>query len=94
MFIINITYIVSMERVNEHLESHREYLSEQYRLGYFHASGRKVPRDGGVILALASSKQVLLEIIEKDPFSIHKLAKYEIIEFTPTMASEQLNFLL
>lgn len=40
-----------MDKVEEHLTAHVEYLKEQYSLNNFIASGRKVPRTGGVILS-------------------------------------------
>ncbi|MGB5990000.1 MAG: YciI family protein [Marinifilaceae bacterium] len=51
MFIISLHYKVSMDKVEEHLTAHVEYLKEQYSLNNFIASGRKVPRTGGVILS-------------------------------------------
>ena len=34
-----------------------------------------------------------MEIIESDPFKINDLADYEIIEFIPSMTSDNLEFL-
>ncbi|BDS10434.1 YciI family protein [Aureispira anguillae] len=94
MHIISITYKVSLELVDQHLEQHIEYLNEQYRLGNFHASGKKVPRTGGIILSKLSDQQELLNILAKDPFKIHDLADYELIEFIPSKTAEALKFLL
>ncbi|TDQ25665.1 YciI family protein [Tenacibaculum caenipelagi] len=94
MFIINLTYKVQLEKVDNYLNEHIEFLNEQYELGHFVASGRKVPRTGGVILSNVNSKPELEGIIEKDPFKINNLADYELIEFVPTKTSEQLSFLL
>ncbi|WP_046758713.1 YciI family protein [Kordia jejudonensis] len=93
MFIVSLTYKVSLEVVNQHLNDHIDYLNEQYKLGNFQASGRKVPRTGGVILSTVKNKQVLMEILEKDPFKIHNLASYEVIEFIPSKTSEDFSFL-
>ncbi|MGA9047227.1 YciI family protein [Sulfuricurvum sp.] len=93
MFIISLTYIKPLEEVDALLEEHVEYLKEQYRLGNFLASGRKVPRDGGIILARAVAREEIETIISLDPFYRHKIASYEITEFTPTMTSPELAFL-
>lgn len=93
MFIISITYIKPLEEVDALLEEHVEYLKEQYRLGNFLASGRKVPRDGGIILARAVAREEIETIISLDPFYRHEIASYEITEFTPTMTSPELAFL-
>ncbi|MFI1745414.1 YciI family protein [Thalassobellus sediminis] len=94
MFIVNITYKVSLDIIDKHLKDHVEYLDEQYAVGNFIASGRKIPRTGGVILSNLSNKKELLKILEKDPFSIHDLANYKITEFIPSKTSEALKFLI
>ena len=53
MFIISLTYTQSLEAIDQHLEAHVAFLKEQYAKGLFIASGRKVPRSGGVILAVS-----------------------------------------
>jgi uncharacterized protein YciI len=62
-------------------------------LGSFLASGRKVPRTGGVILARGASREEIETIINLDPFYRHHVAEYEIIEFSPTMSVNELAFL-
>ncbi|HEX5330924.1 YciI family protein [Sulfuricurvum sp.] len=93
MFIISLTYIKPLEEVDALLEEHVAYLKEQYFLGIFLASGRKVPRDGGIILARAVSREEIETIISLDPFYRHGVAEYAISEFTPTMTSDDLAFL-
>lgn len=89
MFIINLTYIKSLDEVDTYLEAHVNYLKEQYREGNFIASGRKIPRDGGVILSKLNSKEKLQEVLAQDPFGMAGVAKYEIIEFVPSMTSNE-----
>jgi len=43
MFIINPTYKVELTKIDQFLDEHIEFLNEQYTLGNFIASGRKVP---------------------------------------------------
>jgi len=94
MFIINLTYKVELKEIDLLLNSHIEYLNEQYELGHFIASGRKVPRTGGIILSIVKSKSKLEKIIEKDPFKKNALADYELIEFVPSKTSKELEFLI
>ncbi len=94
MFIINLTYTVSLEMVDQHLEDHVRYLNEQYEVGNFMASGRKVPRSGGIILSGIHKRSDLETVLAKDPFQIHQLAAYEIIEFIPSKTNKDLSFLL
>lgn len=94
MFIIILTYKVPIEQIECHLENHVIYLKEQYKAGNFLASGRKIPRSGGVILAKMDNKAELEQILSQDPFKQNNLADYEIIEFSPSMACEKLAFLI
>lgn len=94
MFIISLTYTVPLELVDKHLEDHVAFLNKQYELGHFAASGRKVPRTGGIILSMMSNKKELLNILEQDPFKIQQLAHYDITQFVPSKTSEALKFLL
>ncbi|WP_295053743.1 YciI family protein [Sulfuricurvum sp.] len=93
MFIISLTYIKSLEEVDSLLREHVAYLSEQYSLGNFLVSGRKVPRNGGIILARGVVREEIETIITLDPFYRHGIATYEIMEFSPTMTVDQLAFL-
>ena len=88
MYIIILTYQKDLSEVEKHLEAHRAYLDKHYTSGHFVASGAQVPRKGGVILCKAGSKEEILDIIAQDPFHEHRIADYQIIEFTPTKFSE------
>nr|WP_321258762.1 YciI family protein [uncultured Pseudodesulfovibrio sp.] len=94
MFIVSLTYICDLTEIDRFLNEHVAYLKEEYTRGHFIASGRKNPRTGGIILAKAESRTELNTILEKDPFHREKLAKYDIQEFIPTMATEGLEALL
>jgi uncharacterized protein YciI len=58
------------------------------------ASGRKVPRTGGIILALADSSEVVDAIIKEDPFYTHKLAEFTVTEFMTSQSHPDLKKLL
>ncbi len=88
MFVVSLTYVRSLEEVEKNIDAHIDYLARQYEGGNFLASGRKVPRTGGVILALAETRAELDRILEEDPFYIAGVATYEVIEFVPTMVAK------
>lgn len=94
MFIISLNYKVSMNEVEKYLAAHVEYLKEQYAINNFIASGRKVPRTGGIILSNIKNREELDTIINKDPFKQNRIADYDIIEFVPSMTSKELDFLI
>ena len=87
MFIVSLTYIVDLEKVDELLPLHVDYLKNQYEKGNFIASGRKIPRTGGIILSKLDSIEKLEEVLNQDPFKINNLAEYKIEEFIPSMTS-------
>lgn len=81
MFIINLNYIAPLEQLDAHMTDHVKFLRKYYKQNVFVASGRKVPRSGGIILAMAKSADEIQKIIKEDPFYIHKLAEFTVTEF-------------
>jgi uncharacterized protein YciI len=90
MFIVTLTYTAPLARIDAYLEAHRAWLGEQYARGLFLMSGRKEPRDGGIIIAHAASRAELETVLRDDPFHQAGVARYEITEFVPTMTAEAL----
>ncbi|RNL91314.1 GTP cyclohydrolase [Sinomicrobium pectinilyticum] len=90
MFIINLTYKTSFDKVEPHLQAHMDFVNEQYENGNFLASGKKVPRTGGVILSGVESRETLSSLMEQDPFIQHGVADFEITEFVISRVSEHL----
>lgn len=84
MFIINLTYHQPIADVEANLPQHIRYLEKNYARKAFVCSGRKNPRDGGIILCCLRNKAEVQKTIEEDPFYQNNIAKYEIIEFTPS----------
>ena len=89
MFIVSLTYKTELSEVDKHIDDHITYLEKYYASGKFIASGRKVPRTGGIILVSASNKVEVDAIIKEDPFHIANVANYEVTEFIPTMAAKE-----
>ena len=89
LFTVSLTYRVPLEEVEKHLEEHRVFLKDHYEKGVLIASGAKVPRTGGVMIASSADREILESVLRKDPFYYHKIADYEITEFTPTMYSKE-----
>jgi uncharacterized protein YciI len=94
VFIINLNYIVPLETLDTHMEDHVAFLRKYYAKNVFVASGRKVPRTGGIILALAKSKAEVEKIISEDPFYTHHLAEFSITEFLTSQYHPDLKKLL
>lgn len=94
MFLVFVNYKAPIETVDNFLSAHSEYLKQHYKTGEFILSGRRVPRTGGVIMSVIEDKENLKNVLAQDPFNLNNVADYEIIEINPTMACEQLDFLM
>lgn len=93
MFVIELNYVKPLAEVDLLIPGHRAWLERHYASGHFLLSGRKEPRTGGVIIALASDRGALEAILAQDPFAIAQVAQYTVTEFIPAMASERLAWL-
>ncbi len=87
MFIISLTYKKSTEEADKHMAAHMDWLKAAYSDGTFLASGRKVPRTGGVILA-RGERAAIEALCAEDPFVIHDIADIEITEVNFTTAAK------
>ncbi|MBT2507924.1 hypothetical protein J7I98_18955 [Streptomyces sp. ISL-98] len=90
MFVLELTYTAPLERVEELLEAHVAWLDAQYEAGLFIASGRKQPRDGGVILAVGDDRAQIEKIAAADPFTVGGVCSYRITEFIATKTAPEL----
>ncbi|MFG2126695.1 YciI family protein [Streptomyces sp. NPDC048751] len=90
MFVLELTYTAPLDAVDAVLEAHVAWLDEQYAKGYFLASGRKNPRDGGVILAVAEDRARIEEVAAGDPFVTAGVCAYRVTEFAATKTAPAL----
>lgn len=90
MFVVTLTYTAPLETIDELVPAHVGWLETHYAAGAFLASGRQVPRTGGVILARAADRAALDAILAEDPFALAAVATYQVTEFLPTMTAPEL----
>jgi uncharacterized protein YciI len=90
MFVIELTYKVSLAEIDTMMAAHVRFLKKYYASGNFLVSGRKIPRDGGIILAVGTSRQEIQAIAEEDPFVVHGLADVRIVEFRASQRASDL----
>ena len=88
LYVVIVTYLKPIEEVDRHLSAHRDFLEIYYSKGQFITSGPQNPRTGGILIARGGSKQEVLDIFKNDPFKIHGIATYEVIEFNPVKFHE------
>jgi len=81
MFVIELIYKAELSEIDAHMKEHVAFLNKHYAAGRFVVSGRKIPRDGGIILAVGESRAEIESIIREDPFCARGLAEFRVIEF-------------
>lgn len=91
IYIVVLTYIKPLEEVDSQIPEHVEWLKRGYSDGIFLASGRRIPRNGGVIIAKCDNIDSLKAHLSKDPFQKLGIAKTEIISFEVTMKAQLLD---
>ena len=90
MFVIELTYKSDLKDIDAHMTAHVKFLKKYYAAGNFLVSGRKIPRDGGIIIAVGNSRQEIEGIVREDPFCRHGLADFRIIEFRPSQKADDI----
>lgn len=90
MFILSLTYVKPQEEADRLMEPHMAWVNEGYDTGLFLASGRKVPRTGGVILA-KGERTAIEAFVACDPFAVHGVADYAITEVALTRTADGLD---
>jgi uncharacterized protein YciI len=94
MFVIELIYKASLADIDASMRPHMAYLKKHYAAGRFLISGRKIPREGGIILALGESRDEIESIVKEDPFVSRGLAEYRIIEFRESQRADSIDELL
>jgi uncharacterized protein YciI len=90
MFVIELVYKVGLAEIDANMSAHVKFLKKHYAAGNFLVSGRKIPRDGGIILAVGNSQQEIEAIIREDPFVARGLADYRIIQFRASQRADDI----
>ena len=94
MFVIDIQYKVSLNVVDEYVVAHRAWLDEKYTAGLLLCSGPKLPKTGGVIIALGDDIAQIQHMLQTDPFMQHGIGEYTITEFQPVKHHPQIKNLI
>lgn len=81
MFVIELIYKADLSRIDRAMKAHVAFLKKHYDAGRFLVSGRKIPRDGGIIVAVGESRERIESIVREDPFVSGGLADFRVIEF-------------
>jgi uncharacterized protein YciI len=90
MFVIELTYKADLTEIDAHMAAHVKFLKKYYAAGNFLVSGRKIPRDGGIIIAVGKSREEMQAIMAEDPFCARGLADVRIVEFRASQRADDI----
>jgi uncharacterized protein YciI len=90
MFVIELTYKADLAAIDAHMRAHMRFLNKYYASGHFLVSGRKIPREGGIIVAVGTSREQMEKIVQEDPFCAKGLAEYRIVEFRASQRADDI----
>ena len=90
MFLIELTYKAALADIDRHMKAHVAFLNKYYAAGNFLVSGRKIPRDGGIIIAVGSTREEIEAIVREDPFVKRALADFRVVEFRASQRAKDI----
>ena len=90
MFVIELTYTAPLAEIDAAMAAHMKFLKKYYASGHFVVSGRKIPRDGGLIVAVGENRAQIEAIASEDPFCKRGLAEFRIIEFRASQRADDI----
>ena len=90
MFVIELIYKATLAEIDAAMKAHVIFLKKYYAAGNFVVSGRKIPRDGGVILAVGKNREQIEAIVREDPFVQRGLADYRLIQFRVSQKADDI----
>jgi uncharacterized protein YciI len=90
VFVIELTYKTELSEIDAAMKAHVAWLDRHYAAGTFLVSGRKVPRDGGIIIACGTDRSAIEAIVREDPFVARGLADARVIQFRASQRADDL----
>jgi uncharacterized protein YciI len=90
LFVIELLYKVPLAEIDAAMTAHVRFLKKHYASGTFLVSGRKIPRDGGIILAVGDSPEAIGAVMREDPFCARGLADVRIVQFRASQRADDI----
>jgi uncharacterized protein YciI len=81
MFVVELIYKAPLAEIDAAMRAHMAFLRKHYADGHFLVSGRKIPRDCGIILAVGKDRAEIEALMQADPFVARGLAEIRVVEF-------------
>ncbi|KQM21566.1 YciI family protein [Novosphingobium sp. Leaf2] len=89
-FIVSLRYIAPIAQVDALMDAHVAWLRANHESGVLVGWGRKVPREGGIVLAKGESLDAVKALAMQDPFVKGGVAEIDVIEWAPSFLDESI----
>lgn len=90
LYVAVLYYVCPLEEIDALLPAHREWLKKGYDDGVLIASGRREPRDGGVIILKGENADTVRRYLSTDPLQAQGCASLELFPFEASMMADGL----
>lgn len=94
MFVVLLKFSSNKSQASEHMEGHNNWLQHGFDDGIFVLAGSLQPKQGGALLAHNISREDLEDRVNQDPFVAEDVVAAQILEITPSKASQELAFMM
>lgn len=94
MFVILLRFSGNKPQAGQFMQGHKDWIKRGFDDGVFLMSGSLQPNQGGGVMAHNTTLADLQIRVDQDPFVAENVVTAEIIEITPAMADDRLNFLM
>jgi len=81
VFVVELIYKAPLAEIDAAMRAHMVFLRKHYADGHLLMSGLKIPRDGGIILAVGKDRAEIETLMQADPFVARGLAEIRVVEF-------------
>jgi len=94
MFVVLLKFSDQRSRAPEFMQAHKDWIKRGFEDGVFLLAGSLHENVGGGIFAHNTSLEALQKRVNEDPFIVHDVVTADVLEMSPSLADERLNFLL
>ena len=94
MFIVLLKFLDNKVQASEFMDGHNQWIKRGFDDDVFLLAGGLQPSLGGGIVAHNTTLADLQSRVNDDPFVANNVVSAELLEITPAMADERLQFLM
>jgi len=93
MFIILLRFSDNKPQAGQFMQGHKDWIKRGFDDRVFLMSGSLQPNMGGGVMAHNTTLEALQNRVNSDPFVAQNIVTAEILEITPSLTDERLQFL-